>query len=128
MIKYVYCIRKRADLTDEEFHTYWREDHAMLIRGLAQALRAKKYVQSHKLATPLNEQFIKARGFDAPPYDGVTELWWDSMADFLANFNTPEGMEAAKQYTADEAKFIDFSQSRAFLTEEYVVFDFTEPT
>jgi len=25
MIKYVYCLRKRADLTDEEFHTYWKE-------------------------------------------------------------------------------------------------------
>jgi len=26
MIKYVYCLRKRADLTDEEFHTYWKEN------------------------------------------------------------------------------------------------------
>jgi len=25
MIKYAYCLRKRADLTDEEFHTYWKE-------------------------------------------------------------------------------------------------------
>ena len=40
-------------------------------------------------------------------------------------FNTPEGVEATKQYIADESNFVDFSQSRAFLTEEHVVFDFT---
>jgi uncharacterized protein (TIGR02118 family) len=129
MIKYVYCIRKRADLTDEEFHTYWKENHATFIRGLAKTLKAKKYIQSHKLDTPLNDEFVKARGFDSPAYDGVTELWWDNLDDFLASFSTPEGIEATKQYVADEANFVDFSQSRAFLTEEHVVFDFTsEPT
>lgn len=45
--------------------------------------------------------------------------------DFLASFSTPEGIEATKQYIADESNFVDFSQSRAFLTEEHVVFDFT---
>jgi hypothetical protein len=129
MIKYVYCIRKRADLTDEELHTYWKENHATFIRGLAKTLKAKKYVQSHKLDTPLNDEFVKARGFDSPAYDGVTELWWDNLDDFLASFSTPEGIEATKQYVADESNFVDFSQSRAFLTEEHVVFDFTsEPT
>jgi len=125
MIKYVYCIRKRADLTDAEFHTYWKENHATFIRGLAKTLKAKKYIQSHKLDTPLNDEFVKVRGFDSPPYDGVTELWWDNLDDFLASFSTPEGVEATKQYVADESNFVDFSQSRAFLTEEHVVFDFT---
>lgn len=125
MIKYVYCIRKRADLTDAEFHTYWKENHATFIRGMAETLKAKKYVQSHRLDTPLNDEFVKSRGFDSPPYDGVTELWWDNMDDFLASFSTPEGIEATKQYVADESNFVDFSQSRAFLTEEHVVFDFT---
>lgn len=35
MSKYVYCLRKRADLTDEEFYTYWKKNHATFIRGLA---------------------------------------------------------------------------------------------
>jgi len=82
MIKYVYCLRKRADLTDEEFHTYWKEN-ATFIRGLAKLCGRKKYIQSHKLDTPLNDEFVRSRGFDSPPYDGVTELWWNSMEDFL---------------------------------------------
>jgi hypothetical protein len=47
------------------------------------------------------------------------------MEDFLAGVNSPEGIEAAQRYVADEANFIDFSQSRAFLTEEHVIFDFS---
>jgi hypothetical protein len=39
--------------------------------------------------------------------------------------NLPEGIEVAKQYVADEANFVDFSQPRAFLTEEHTVFDFS---
>jgi len=124
MIKYVYCLAKRADLTDEEFHTYWKENHATFIRGLAKTLRAKKYIQSHKPDTPLNDEFVRSRGFDSPPYDGVTELCGIAWKIFSFN-NTSEGIEATKQYIADESNFVDFSQSRAFLAEEYVVFDFT---
>lgn len=123
MIKFVYCIRKRAGLTDEEFHTYWREKHGAFIRSLAKVIRAKKYIQSHTLNTPINVELIRSRGLNAQTYDGVTEIWWDSMEEFLAGVNSPEGAEAAQKYVADEANFVDFSQSCAFLTEEYTVFD-----
>lgn len=51
------------------------------------------------------------------------------MDDFLAAVSTPEGQAAAQQYITDptvgEVNFVDFSQSRAFLTEEHTVFDFS---
>lgn len=125
MIKFVYCIRKRADLTDEEFHAYWREKHGAFIRTLTKTLRAKKYIQSHTINTPINAELVRGRGLDTPAYNGVTEIWWESMEDFLASVNSPEGIEAAQKYVADEGNFVDFSQSRAFLTEEHVVFDFS---
>lgn len=129
MIKFVYCIRKRADLTNEEFRSFWKDRHGPFIRDLAKMLRAKKYIQSHTLDTPINQEIISSRGLDSPPYDGVTEIWWESMEDFLAAVGTPEGQEAAQQYISGsdvaEIHFIDFSQSRAFLTEEHVVFDFS---
>jgi len=65
-----------------------------LYSRFSKTLGRKKYIQSHKLDTPLNDEFVRSRGFDSPPYDGVTELWWNSMEDFLASFNTPEGIEA----------------------------------
>lgn len=125
MIKFMYCIRKRVDLTNEEFHTYWREKHGAFIRSLAKAIRATKYIQCHTMNTPINNELGHSRGLNPMVYDGVTELWWDSMEEFLAKVNSPEGAEAAQSYIADEANFVDFSQSCAFLTEEYVVYDFS---
>lgn len=125
MLKFVYCIRKRSDLTDEEFRTYWQEKHGAFIRSLAKTIRAQKYIQSHTINTPINAELVRSRGLDTTlPYDGVTEIWWESMDDFLAGVNSPEGIDAAQRYVADEANFVDFSQSRAFLTEEHVIFDF----
>ncbi|MBD2102568.1 EthD domain-containing protein [Leptolyngbya sp. FACHB-261] len=126
MVKLVYCIRKRSDLTSEEFYHYWQHKHGALIRSLAQKIRAQKYIQSHTLDTPINQVLVQSRGLDpTPPYDGVTEIWWESMEEFLAGVNSPEGMEAAQQYIADEANFVDFSQSRALLAEEHTIFDFS---
>ena len=125
MIKLVYCIHKRADLSEQEFHNYWREKHGSPILCLAKAFRGKKYIQSHTINTPVNEELVKSRGLEPLAYDGVTEIWWDSMDDFLAGVNSSEGIEAAQRYVADEANFVDFSKSRAFLAEEHVVFDFT---
>ncbi|MBD1998199.1 EthD domain-containing protein [Oculatella sp. FACHB-28] len=129
MIKFVYCIRKQAGLSDEEFHTFWRDVHGPFIRSLAQTLQAKKYIQSHTLNTPINAEIAKSRGLNTAIYDGVTEIWWESMDDFLAAVSTPEGQAAAQQYITDptvgEVNFVDFSQSCAFLTEEHTVFDFS---
>lgn len=124
MVKYIYCLTRREDLSEEEFHTYWREKHGAFIRSLAKTLKATKYIQSHTINSPINAEIAKGRGLETPWYDGVTELWWENMDDFIASVSTPEGIEAAQKYIADEANFIDFSKSRAFLTEEYTVFDF----
>jgi uncharacterized protein (TIGR02118 family) len=129
MINFVYCIRKRAGLTDEEFRNFWRDTHGPFIRSLAKTLRATKYIQSYTLNTSVNAEIVKSRGLDSPSYDGITEIWWESMEDFLAAVSTAEGQEAARQYITDpkvgEVNFVDFSQSRAFLTEEHTVFDFS---
>ena len=69
MIKFVYCIRKRAELTDEEFRNFWRDTHGPFIRSLAKTLRATKYIQSHTLNTFVNAEIVKSRGLDSPPYE-----------------------------------------------------------
>ena len=45
MIKLVYCISKKASLTDEEFFRYWRNVHGPI--G-ARIPRLRKLVQSHR--------------------------------------------------------------------------------
>jgi len=123
MIKLVYCLRKRADVQDAEFHRYWLENHGPLVRGFAQAIGARKYIQSHTVLPALNEAFAASRDL-ATAYDGITEVWWDDAAALEAGMGTAEGQEAHRRLKEDEAKFIDFSQSRVFMTEEHEIFNY----
>ena len=121
MIKLVYILRRRADFLPEDFYRRWLS-HGPLVRDLAEAIRARGYVQSHTIDTPLNEQFAQSRGM-GQWYDGITEVWWDSLDELVAGMNTPEGQEAYERLFEDESEFIDHANSFIFLTEEHPIFD-----
>ena len=122
MVKLVYCIRRREDVSPEEFRRYWLDEHGPLVRSVASAIGAVRYVQSHTMAPELNEVLRGSRGADQP-YDGITEVWWESLADLQASMQTPESQEAQRRLLEDESTFIDFSRSSVFMTEEHVIFD-----
>ena len=124
MIKLVYVIVRRPDLSSEAFTDYWLNRHGPLVAAHAEALRLRKYVQSHLVEHPSNEAMRAARGM-LPAADGVTEVWWDSLADFQAAYATPSGGAAGAALAEDEATFIDFSRSCVFMTEEHPIFDRT---
>jgi uncharacterized protein (TIGR02118 family) len=120
-VKLVYVIRARADIPRAEFHRYWREEHAPKVKSVAKAIHAVRYVQSHTLETPLNDLLVESRGM-APVYEGITEVWWDSLEDLQAAMSTDEGVAAMQLLTEDESTFIDFAGSTIFMTEEIDVF------
>jgi uncharacterized protein (TIGR02118 family) len=124
MVKLVYILRARQDITPEEFYRYWRVDHAPKVREVAKAIRARKYVQSHTMNTPLNAALVSSRGM-SPYYEGITEVWWDSLEELQAAVASPEGAKALKMLAEDEAKFIDLARSTVFMTEEHEIFDLT---
>src|SRR5258708_37860974 len=108
MIKLVYCITKKAGLTDQEFSDYWKNVHGPIgarIPGLC------KLVQSHRLLVPGDKY--------QPDYDGVAELWFDDMEALLAARQSPE-WKAASQ---DEANFIDHKKVASLVSEEHVICD-----
>ena len=124
MIKLVYCLRKRADVEAAAFHDYWLKQHGPKVTGVAAAIGAVKYVQSHTCAPALNQILLESRGL-APAYDGITEVWWDSEEALLAALGTQEGRDAMQLLLEDESTFIDFAQSRVFMTTEHGIFDYT---
>ncbi|MGA8493158.1 MAG: EthD domain-containing protein [Terriglobales bacterium] len=111
MIKVVYCISKKAGLTDDEFFRYWEKVHGPI--G-ARIPRLRKLVQSHRLIAPEDTQ--------PPDYDGMAELWFDDLDALLAARHSPEW----KASTEDEANFIDHSRVAYFVSEEHVVLDGTK--
>jgi uncharacterized protein (TIGR02118 family) len=104
----------------EEFQRYWLENHGPLVRSHAQTLRIKRYVQVHRLDNPVND-VMRASRDTGDAYDGVAELWWDSLEDIAAAVATDEGREASRELLADERKFIDLRRSALWVGEEHEV-------
>ncbi len=103
MIKLIYCIRKRPDLTAQQFSEYWRNVHGPIgarIPGL------RCLVQNHLKHVP---------GDPPPTFDGVAELWFDDERSLLAARESPEWAAS----TADEAYFVDPEIYGYLLAEEH---------
>jgi uncharacterized protein (TIGR02118 family) len=107
MIKLVYCITKKAGLTDEEFFHYWKNIHGPI--G-ARIPGVRRLVQSHRLA---------ASDMRQPDFDGMAELWFDNVEDLLAARKSAEWKAASD----DEANFIDRTRVAYFVSEEHVILD-----
>jgi len=123
LIKLVFTIRRREGMTRDEFQRYWRNEHARLVEDHADVLRIRRYVQTHSRDTDADEALAAARGSEPRHYDGVAELWWDSVEDLLEASSSEEGQAAANALLEDERRFIDLPSSPIWLGEENVVID-----
>jgi uncharacterized protein (TIGR02118 family) len=121
MIKLVFTLRRREGLTREEFQRYWRDQHAALVKRHAGTLHIRRYVQTHARETEVDGLLASSRGSEPGIYDGVAELWWDSLEDLLAAYSTEAGQAAGAELLADEQTFIDLPRSPIWLGEENVV-------
>jgi uncharacterized protein (TIGR02118 family) len=121
MIKLVFTLRRRENMTREEFQRYWREQHAALVKRHAEALHIRRHVQVHAGDSDLDEAFAGARGSEPHWYDGVAELWWDSLEELVAAFSSEAGQAAGRELLEDEQRFIDLPRSPLWLGEENVM-------
>jgi uncharacterized protein (TIGR02118 family) len=121
MIKLVFTLHRRPDISAEEFHCYWREEHARLVHLHREALGIVRYVQSHRFASALDSVMQASRGALAP-HDGIAELWWDSVEALLAASASTNGRAAQAALLKDERRFIDLPSTTIFLTEEHEVY------
>jgi uncharacterized protein (TIGR02118 family) len=106
MIKLVYCITKKTGMADEEFFHYWKNVHGPIgarIPGL------RRLVQSHRVTVSGDER--------RADYDGMAELWFDSVEVYLAARESPEW----KASSEDEAHFIDHKKVASFVSEEHII-------
>jgi uncharacterized protein (TIGR02118 family) len=121
MIKLVFMVRRREGMTQEEFQRYWREEHAELVKRHADVLGIRRYVQTHARDTDLDDALARSRRSEPRQYDGVAELWWDSIDDLAGAAASQEGQIAQQLLLEDERRFIDVANSPIWLGEEIVV-------
>ncbi len=119
MIRLTFVLRRKPELSREEFQSYWRCNHGPLVAKHADHLNILRYVQVHTIDDPANDAMARARGGMEPPYDGVAELWWNSRDELATAFETADGQAAGEELLEDEKKFIDLPNSPLWFNYEY---------
>jgi uncharacterized protein (TIGR02118 family) len=114
MVKLIICLKRKPGMSAAEFHRYWKEVHAPTVKGVPEFMRyLRRYVQSHTVSDSVP-------GFPAAPseYDGIAELWFDSLEDVGKAFSEPRYFEIIQK---DDARFLDVANCRIFVTEEILM-------
>ena len=88
MTKMIFVARKRGDITEDEFITYWQQIHAPLAAAIP---GIRQYV-----IYPV----MWSSSVD-PVCDGLSEMWFDSRARLQEALTSPEG----RRMFADLANF-----------------------
>ena len=108
MVKVITFLKRKPDMSVEDFQRYWLTRHPAVVVRLP---GVRRYVQSHTLPSAYKK--------GEPVYDGIAEVWADDTNALRAMTRGPEN--AAVQ--ADEAQFIDRARMGVIVTEEHVLVD-----
>ena len=120
MIKLTFCLIRLPHLTREAFQDYWFNTHAPLVASVAETLQIRRYVQLHSL--PPEAQAGTRASRDAPEeFDGVAQLWFDSLEAMAENARRPEAQAAGAMLLDDERRFIDLPRSPLWWGRERVI-------
>lgn len=103
--KAVILLTRRDDMSADEFRQWWLVEHAPLA---AQLPGVRRIV--------FNEVASDPGGAAGASPDGISELWFDSEADFVAAYATELGQKVA----ADSMAHVS-GRTRLFVTEHVVV-------
>ncbi|MEU0426186.1 EthD domain-containing protein [Streptomyces canus] len=120
-VKLVCTLRRREDLSADEFYRYWLYEHGPAATKQLKKLGAYRYVQSHTNNADLNLLFTASRGQVGQAFDGVTEVWFPSREALVKALASREGAEANAWLAEDERNFIDLPRSSYFFTKEHVL-------
>lgn len=99
MFKAIILLKRREDMTHDEFKTWWLEEHSA---------KAAQLPGVRKICFNLAQ--------DGGAFDGVSELWFDSQEDFEAAYAT----EIGKAVAADSMAHLS-ARERLFVTENDIV-------
>jgi uncharacterized protein (TIGR02118 family) len=121
MIDIVFCLKRRPELSGEEFRRYWLEQHGPLVERHAPTLGILRYSQHHTIDTPLTEVLRAGRGCLDEHFDGMALISFESLDALQAAASSPEGVAAGVELLEDERRFIDLERSVVWLTDHELV-------
>jgi uncharacterized protein (TIGR02118 family) len=112
MIKLCILVPRKKGLTLEEFSNHWKNIHGPLFASQPDVKKhVVRYIQAHSTGESLDQ-------FPTAPYDGIAQIWFNSLEDITAVFGTENYL---KNIAPDEAEFIDRENIQWIYTTEHVV-------
>jgi hypothetical protein len=116
MINVVYCMRRRAGLTLQQFLDHWASVHAPIVTRNFQVLRLAGYQRIVPREHEMSPQ-IERRNVSQAPYDGIALLTWASEEDLQQSLKDPQALEVQRELARDEKLFVDATQSSRWVAE-----------
>ena len=101
MVKIIALIKRKPEMSRDDFLRYWQGTHAPFVGALP---GIRRYQQNHALEH--RQQW---------PWDGAAEVWFDSVRDVSRAFESP----AADAMRQDEKNFIE--EIAWFLVDEHEI-------
>jgi hypothetical protein len=116
MIKFIQCVRRKPELSIQEFRRYWGE-YERRVAELAAMVGAAGATSSVTLAVDANLQ-VMTRRRTSQPFDAVAEVWWERAPDLSGMEEDPGIGRALAAYQALQEEFMDLERSSFFFTKE----------
>jgi len=118
MIRFINCIRRRQDISAEEFRRYWNSPELeSLYQRMNAIVQPLRFSRNLTLQIGANELIREERG-SGEPFDGTVEFWWQNAGDLLQKYNSAEAVRIRENMLDYQERFIDMAGCRAFFTEE----------
>ncbi len=117
MIRFINCIKKRDDISIEDFRIYWHsQEFENLLQRVIDITKANHFAKNLTLDVDANVMIQEDRG-GGEPFDGIIEYWWDKGSELMNLYNTDEAKQVRQQMIEYQRQFIDLAASSAFFTE-----------
>jgi hypothetical protein len=117
MIRFINCVRRRADISSEEFRQFWNDPKFdAIINRVVVYTGAAGHVKDLTLMVEANVLMRERRAF-GEPFDGVLEYSWNDASQLHSVLNSEQCsllMQAMLEY---QKQFVDLEKSCAFFTE-----------
>ncbi len=116
MLKAVVLLKRKADLSIEQFIDHYENRHVPLVREVLPTIG--KYVRNYLDLVSVSSG--RQEG-DAPtPYfDVITELWFDDGAAYQAFVDALSDPEVSRRLQEDEERFLDRSIVQTYAVQEF---------
>lgn len=123
-VKLIHWLRRRSQLSLEEFNAKWREHGRRTMKAVPEGL-IRKYVIDPQV--PMDPAVFKGTLFErgnVGHYAGVEELWFRSVEDVARLRRDPALHDTLR---AGYATFVDDEDTFSMVTTERIIYDYVTP-